>query len=122
MASIWNSDLYFVIFLLLGILLPVSSLWVLGPRLRPHKPSQAKQSSYESGVEPFGDAHVRYHARYYLFALLFVVFDVETVFFYPWAVASHQLGVFGLIEAVLFILFLAVGLIYAWRKKVLEWN
>lgn len=122
LGSTWSTDLYLFIFLLLGLLLPIGALWGLGPLLRPSRPSKAKQTTYESGAEPIGDAHVRYNVRYYLFALLFVVFDVETVFFYPWAVANHILGKFGLVEMVLFIVLLAIGLLYAWRKKVLEWN
>lgn len=122
MTSYWNGYLFVIIFILLGILLPVGALWLLGPLLRPNKPSKAKVTTYESGAEPFGDAHVRYHARYYLFALMFVVFDVEILFLYPWAASYHKLGLFGLVEMLLFIFMLVIGLIYAWRKKVLEWN
>lgn len=122
MFQYWNDYLFVLLFLVLGILLPISAIWVLGPLLRPNKPNQAKTTTYESGVEPVGDAHVRYHSRYYLFALLFVVFDVETLFLYPWAVSFHKLGLFGLTEMLLFIFMLVVGLVYAWRKKVLEWT
>lgn len=122
MFSYWNSYLFVVFFLVLGVLLPVSSLWGIGKLLRPHHPTKEKLTTYESGVEPIGDAHVRYNARYYLFALLFVVFDVETLFLYPWAVSFRKLGLFGLVEMILFILLLGIGLMYAWRKKVLEWN
>lgn len=122
MSPYWNGYLMVGIFLLIGIFLPVASLWVIGPILRPKKPTKEKMSTYESGLEPVGDAHVRYHARYYLFALLFVVFDVETLFLYPWAASFHKLGMFGLTEMLIFILLLVIGLIYAWRKKVLEWN
>ncbi|GMA50937.1 NADH-quinone oxidoreductase subunit A [Alicyclobacillus contaminans] len=118
----WNNELFLVIFLILGILLPVGALWVLGPMLRPARPNDAKRTTYESGVQPFGDAHVRYHARYYLFALLFVVFDVETLFLYPWAASFHQLGRFAFVEMIIFLFLLVIGLVYAWRKKVLEWN
>jgi NADH-quinone oxidoreductase subunit A len=119
--SYWNSYLFVALFLLLGILLPVASLMVLGPLLRPKNPYAAKLTTYESGVEPFGEAHVRYNVRYYLFALLFVVFDVEIVFLYPWATTFKQLGTFGLVEMLLFIGMLVIGLLYAWKKKVLEW-
>ncbi len=121
MNMYWSSYLFVILFLLLGIVLPVVALWGIGPILRPNRPNKAKSTTYESGIEPSGDAHVRYNARYYLFALLFVVFDVETLFLYPWAASFHQLGLFGLIETLLFIFMLVVGLIYAWRKKVLEW-
>jgi NADH-quinone oxidoreductase subunit A len=117
-----NSYLFVVVFLLLGILLPLASIWVIGPLLRPNKPNKMKQTTYESGVAPTGDAHVRYNARYYLFALMFVVFDVETLFLYPWAASFHKLGMFGLTEMLLFLLMLIIGLVYAWRKKVLEWT
>lgn len=122
MFAYWNGYLYVFLFLLLGVILPVAALWVLGPVLRPNKPSQAKLTTYESGVDPIGDAHVRYNARYYLFALLFVVFDVETLFLYPWAASFHELGKFALVEMLIFIFMLVIGLIYAWRKKVLEWT
>jgi NADH-quinone oxidoreductase subunit A len=122
MFQYWNGYLFVVLFILLGILLPVGALWLLGPLLRPNKPNSAKVTTYESGVAPVGDAHVRYHARYYLFALMFVVFDVEVLFLYPWAVSFHKLGLYALSEMLLFILMLVVGLIYAWRKKVLEWS
>ena len=122
MFTYWNGYLFVFLFLLIGVFLPFASLWVIGPVLRPNKPTKEKQSTYESGVEPIGDAHVRYNARYYLFALLFVVFDVETLFLYPWAASYHKLGLFALTEMLIFIFMLVVGLIYAWRKKVLEWT
>lgn len=90
--------------------------------MRPHNPTQAKRSTYESGKVPIGDARVRYNVRYYLYALLFVVFDVEIAFLYPWAVVYHTLGLFGFTEMLIFIVMLFLGLVYAWRKKVLEWK
>ncbi|MDB5084304.1 MAG: NADH:ubiquinone oxidoreductase subunit [Bacilli bacterium] len=122
MVPYLNGYLYVVLFLLLGIALPVGALYLLGPLLRPNKPSAAKLSTYESGIEPVGEAQTRYNVRYYLFALLFVVFDVETLFLVPWAVSFKALGGFGLIEVFIFIFFLFIGLIYAWNKKVLEWK
>jgi NADH-quinone oxidoreductase subunit A len=116
-----NSYVIVTIFLVLGIAFPVMILW-LGKRLRPHKPNAAKETTYESGNDPVGDSHVRFNVRYYLFALMFVVFDVETVFLYPWAVAYRQLGLFALMEMVIFVGLLLLGLVYAWKKKVLEWN
>lgn len=117
-----NGFLFVIIFLALGIVLPVASLMVLGPLLRPKNPTAAKTSTYESGLEPVGDARARYNVRYYLFALLFVAFDVEIVFLYPWAVEYHALGLYGFGEMILFIVLLFIGLLYAWRKKVLEWK
>ncbi|WP_017756594.1 NADH-quinone oxidoreductase subunit A [Calidifontibacillus oryziterrae] len=115
-----NNYLIVVVFLLLGIILPVAALTV-GRILRPNKPSEEKQTTYESGIEPFHDSRVQFNVRYYIFALMFVIFDVETVFLYPWAVAYDKLGIFALIEMLIFVLMLIIGLIYAWKKKVLKW-
>jgi NADH-quinone oxidoreductase subunit A len=116
-----NNYLMIAAFLLLGVFLPVAAL-TAGRFLRPHRPNAAKQTTYESGVDPIGDSWVRFNVRYYIFALLFVIFDVETVFLYPWAVAYDKLGLFALIEMLIFVALLLVGLIYAWKKKVLKWN
>ncbi|WP_028784098.1 NADH-quinone oxidoreductase subunit A [Thalassobacillus devorans] len=115
-----NSYLVVVIFLALGILLPIVAL-SLGRLLRPNKPTEQKRTTYESGIDPFQDARVQFNARYYIFALMFVIFDVETIFLYPWAVAYEELGVFALIEMLIFVVMLLIGLIYAWKKKVLRW-
>ncbi|MFT4416357.1 NADH-quinone oxidoreductase subunit A [Fredinandcohnia humi] len=115
-----NNYLFVVVFLLLGILLPIVAL-TLGRFLRPHAPSEAKATTYESGIEPFHDSRVQFNVRYYIFALLFVIFDVETVFLYPWAVAYEKLGIFALIEMFIFVVMLVIGLVYAWKKKVLKW-
>lgn len=116
-----NNYLIVFVFLSLGILLPVVALF-LGKLLRPHKPNEMKYTTYESGVEPFQDSRVQFNVRYYLFGLMFVIFDVETVFLYPWAVAYEELGLFALIEMLFFVLILLLGLIYAWKKKVLKWS
>lgn len=116
-----NSYMIIFIFLILGILLPVVAL-TAGRFLRPHAPHAAKQTTYESGIEPFHEARIQFNVRYYIFALMFVIFDVETVFLYPWAVAYDSLGLFALIEMFIFVFMLLVGLIYAWKKKVLKWN
>ncbi|MBI2934897.1 MAG: NADH-quinone oxidoreductase subunit A [Chloroflexi bacterium] len=88
----------------------------------PRKPSMVKTSTYECGPETVGRAWVQFNFRYYLFGLLFVLFDIEAVFLYPWAVAYGKLKLFGLIEMLIFILILVVGYIYAWKKKALEWK
>ncbi|MGE7603876.1 NADH-quinone oxidoreductase subunit A [Peribacillus sp. NPDC097675] len=116
-----NNYLIVFVFLSLGILLPVVALF-LGKLLRPHKPNEMKYTTYESGISPFQDSRVQFNVRYYLFGLMFVIFDVETVFLYPWAVAYDELGLFALIEMLFFVLILLLGLIYAWKKKVLKWN
>jgi NADH-quinone oxidoreductase subunit A len=115
-----NNYLIVFAFLCLGVLLPTIALF-LGKLLRPKQPSGMKATTYESGLEPFHDARVQFNVRYYIFALMFVVFDVETVFLYPWAVAYNHLGVFALIEMLIFVLMLIIGLAYAWKKKVLKW-
>jgi len=116
-----NSYVIVTVFLVLGIAFPIFVLW-LGSVLRPKKPTEEKQTTYESGNEPVGDSQIRFNVRYYLYALMFVVFDVETVFLYPWAVAYKQLGLFALVEMLIFAGLLLVGLVYAWRKKVFKWN
>jgi NADH-quinone oxidoreductase subunit A len=89
--------------------------------LRPKRSYALKNQTYECGLETTGDSWVQFKVQYYIFALIFVVFDVETVFIYPWAVAYKQAGPFALIEMILFVLILAMGLAYAWRKGALEW-
>ena len=93
----------------------------LGGLLRPSRPQPQKYIAYESGVDPVGTGWSQSQIRYYVFALLFVMFDVEAVFIFPWAVQLEALGVFGLVEMVVFIAILALGLVYAWRKQVLRW-
>lgn len=93
----------------------------LGSLLRPSRPQEQKYIAYESGVNPIGDGWSQSQIRYYVFALLFVMFDVETVFILPWAVRVQALGTYGLAEAATFIVILALGLLYAWRKGVLRW-
>lgn len=108
------------VFLIAGIAFPVLGL-LFSALLRPHYPDPDKLQTYESGEVPFGDARVKFHIHYYIFALIFVVFDVETVFLYPWAIEFTRLGLIGFLEMIVFILMLVVGLIYAWKKKVLRW-
>ena len=93
----------------------------LGSLIRPTRPQAQKYISYESGVDPVGAGWSQSQIRYYIFALLFVMFDVEAVFIFPWAVRLEELAVFGLVEMGIFIVILALGLLYAWRKKVLRW-
>jgi len=97
------------------------SMMVLPILFRPKNPNPTKATAYESGMPPIGQAQSRYTIRYYLIAMLFVVFDIEAVFFYPWAVAFNAIGWYGMIEMVLFIVLLLVAYIYAWRKGALDW-
>lgn len=120
MAQYVNSYIVLLIFIGLGIILPIAALSV-GRLLRPHRPNRVKLSPYESGADPVGQSWVRFHVRYYMFALLFVIFDIESLFLLPWAVAFDSLGLFALIEMGIFVIMLLIGLIYAWRKKVLKW-
>jgi NADH-quinone oxidoreductase subunit A len=101
--------------LLAGLLLWVASL------VRPVKPSREKSMAYESGVDPVGEGWSQSQIRYYVFALLFVVFDVEAVFLFPWATQLERYGTFGLVEMGIFVAVLLLGLVYAWRKRVLRW-
>jgi NADH-quinone oxidoreductase subunit A len=101
--------------LLAGLLLGVSAL------IRPNKPSIDKLTPYESGVDPVGDGWSQSQVRYYIFALLFVVFDVEAVFIFPWATQLERYAGFGLVEMGVFVFVLLLGLVYAWRKGVLRW-
>jgi NADH-quinone oxidoreductase subunit A len=113
---------FLLIFAVAFPLIPIAVSVVMGVfRIRPAKPDPVKGSVYECGMVPIGDAHVRYTVRYYLFALLFVVFDVEAVFLYPWAVAYRHLGLYAFVEAVIFLAILGVGYVYAWRKRAMEW-
>ena len=89
--------------------------------LRPVKPSAQKLLTYESGVDPVGDGWSQSQIRYYVFALLFVIFDVEAVFIFPWATRLEVYGTFGLVEMGVFVFVLLLGLVYAWRKGVLRW-
>ena len=94
----------------------------LGYLFGPRKQSDVKAMPYESGMNPYGEGTRRMPVRFYLTAVLFILFDIEVVFFLPWAVVFRQLGLFGLIEMVIFILILLVGYFYAWRKGALEWE
>jgi NADH-quinone oxidoreductase subunit A len=94
---------------------------ILARLLAPRKPSPIKNDIYECGLETTGDSWIQFRVQYYLYALIFVIFDVETVFLFPWAVSYNALGWFALVEMFIFVAVLLVGLIYAWRKGALEW-
>lgn len=94
----------------------------LGTLFGPRKPSQEKSMPYESGMPPIGEGTRRVPVRFYLIAVLFILFDIEVIFFLPWAVVFRQLGLFGLIEMFIFIVILLVGYVYAWKKGALEWE
>ena len=94
----------------------------LGTLFGTKKESAAKAMPYESGMTPYGEGTRRMPIRFYLIAVLFILFDIEVVFFLPWAIVFRQLGLFGLIEMVIFIAILLVGYVYAWKKGALEWE
>jgi NADH-quinone oxidoreductase subunit A len=109
-----------VIFFLIAVLLPVALLGV--SRLVQRRVfEREKLMPYECGVEPIGDARDRFSVRFYIVAMLFLIFDVETIFLFPWAVIFDRLALFGLVEMLMFIGILVVGYYYAWRKGALEW-
>nr|YP_008758193.1 NADH-plastoquinone oxidoreductase chain 3 [Veratrum patulum]YP_010147917.1 NADH-plastoquinone oxidoreductase subunit 3 [Veratrum oxysepalum]YP_010309240.1 NdhC [Veratrum nanchuanense]YP_010309325.1 NdhC [Veratrum grandiflorum]YP_010309580.1 NdhC [Veratrum dahuricum]AGX28848.1 NADH-plastoquinone oxidoreductase chain 3 [Veratrum patulum]QQV68275.1 NADH-plastoquinone oxidoreductase subunit 3 [Veratrum oxysepalum]QSV09403.1 NdhC [Veratrum nanchuanense]QSV09488.1 NdhC [Veratrum grandiflorum] len=111
----------FWVFLILSSVIAILAFVISGV-LAPIREGPEKLSSYESGIEPMGDAWLQFRIRYYMFALVFVVFDVETVFLYPWAMSFDVLGVSVFIEAFIFVLIPIVGSVYAWRKGALEWS
>jgi len=112
--------------LAVGISLPAVAIvvsMVLGRfKIRPNNPNKIKLDTYECGVETEGPSNIQFHVGYYVFALLFVVFDVETLLLYPWAVSLGQTALFGLLNGLLFIVILGIGLAYDWRKKALEFK
>ncbi len=109
-----------LLFVLIAVGFAIFTL-VFSSLLHPEKYNKVKLEPYECGIEPWTDARDRYSIRYYLVAMLFVIFDVETVFLFPWAVIIDELALFGLIEMLVFLFILVVGYLYAWRKGALEW-
>ncbi len=109
-----------LIFILVAAAFPLVTLLV-ARLVRPANPGPVKGAAYECGVESVGEARGRYSVAYYVIAVLFVVFDVEVIFLFPWAVRFEALGLFGFIEMFIFIAILVLGYIYAWKKGALEW-
>lgn len=113
---------YAFILIFTGIAFSVPIIGLLAAWLvRPKKPGSIKNAIYECGLETIGETWVQFKVQYYIYALIFVIFDIETVFLYPWAVAYNKLGLFALVEMFIFILILVAGLLYAWRTGALEW-
>lgn len=116
-----NEWLFIGVFLILAPIFPALALLI--PKvLAPRKPNIIKQQTYECGIETVGESKVQFKVQYYLYALVFLVFDVELVFLYPWAVAMNILPLYAVIEGVIFIIILAGGLVYALRKGILDWQ
>ena len=109
--------LFIVVALIFGVVTLVVSYFV-----QPKYPEKEKLSAYECGSEPFSDARMPFPVRYYIFAMLFVIFDIEIIFLYPWAVVFPKIGLIGLIEMIIFIALFLVAYVYAWKKGALEWD
>ena len=116
-------DNYFpvLLFIMVGLAIGVVPL-VLGRILAPHRPDAAKLSPYECGFEAFEDARMKFDVRYYLVAILFILFDLEIAFLFPWAIVLKEIGMFGFVSMMIFLAILVVGFIYEWKKGALEWE
>lgn len=110
-----------LLFIFVGLAFGVVTL-VVSYFLQPRYPEPEKLTTYECGSEPFSDARMPFPVRYYIFAMLFVIFDIEVIFLYPWAVSFTKIGVIGLVEMLIFIGLFLVAYVYAWRKGALEWD
>ncbi|MCK9189503.1 NADH-quinone oxidoreductase subunit A [Acidithiobacillus sp.] len=116
-----NHYLPVLIFLLVALVVGVVPL-LMGASLGPSKPDSEKLSPYECGFEAFEDARVKFDVRYYLVAILFILFDLEIAFLFPWAVVFDQIGMTGFLAMMIFLAILVVGFIYEWKKGALEWE
>ncbi len=110
-----------LVFLVIGFLLGGIMIG-LGLVLAPRRPDKEKLSAYECGFEPFEDTRMKFDVRYYLVAILFIIFDLEIAFLFPWAVVLEEIGLFGYLAMVLFLGILVIGFIYEWKKGALEWE
>ncbi len=110
-----------ILFILVGVLVGVLPQ-VLGFILGPHRPDSAKNSPYECGFEAFEDARMKFDVRYYLVAILFILFDLEIAFLFPWAVSLREIGMAGFLSMMLFLSILVVGFVYEWKKGALDWE
>jgi NADH-quinone oxidoreductase subunit A len=119
-VTLLDQYLTVAVFLLGGVGFVLVTIFV-AKLIRPARPSELKLQNYECGEYPIGSSWVQFNVRFYIFALLFVIFDVETVFIFPWAVIYNSLGWFGFIEMLIFLAILIYGLLYAWKKGVLKW-
>ncbi len=114
---------YFPILLFLAVSVGLGVVLIsLGLLFGTRKPSDEKASAYECGFEAFDDAHMKFDVRFYLVAILFIIFDLEIAFLFPWAVVLTELGAFGLVSMFLFLLLLVIGFVYEWKKGALEWE
>jgi NADH-quinone oxidoreductase subunit A len=111
-----------VIFQIILALLVAGGLVFLSHILGPKKRTKVKNDTYECGVDYWGDARKHFNIKYYLIAILFILFDIEIVFLFPWAVVYKKIGIIGIVEMFIFLFILIVGLVYAWKKGALEWE
>ncbi len=116
-----SSYLPVLIFLVISLAFGLGAL-IMGTMFRLKRPYEEKLMPYESGITPVGEPRYRFSVRFYVIAMLFVVFDVEVIFLYPWAVTFDKLGLFAFIEMIIFIFVLLVGYVYAWRKEAFTWE
>ena len=110
-----------LLFILVAVVVGVAPV-VLGALLGPHRPDAQKLSPYECGFEAFEDARMKFDVRYYLVAILFILFDLEIAFLFPWAIVLREIGMFGFLAMVVFLAILVVGFVYEWKKGALEWD
>jgi NADH-quinone oxidoreductase subunit A len=110
-----------LIFIVIGLGLGTVMIF-MGAMLGPHRPDSEKQSPYECGFEAFEDSRMKFDVRYYLVAILFIIFDLEIAFLFPWAVVLDEIGMFGFFAMMVFLAILVVGFIYEWKKGALEWE
>ncbi len=116
-------DAYVPVLMLLGVsVLNAVGMVAVSHVLSVYRPTPVKAQPYESGMPPLGDARERFSVKFYMVALLFIIFDIETVFLIPWGVLFRELGLFGLVEMLVFLGVLLVGLVYVWKKGALEWE
>jgi NADH-quinone oxidoreductase subunit A len=111
---------FIALFAIITLIFPFAG-FVAAKILRPRKPNSVKQATYECGLETIGETWVQFRIQYYLYALVFILFDVEAVFLFPWAVSLNQLGLYALVEMFIFLGLLIAGLAYAWKKGALRW-
>ncbi|GBD99983.1 NAD(P)H-quinone oxidoreductase subunit 3 [bacterium BMS3Abin07] len=110
-----------LIFLVISFTIGIGAL-VVGMLFRPRRPYPEKLSAYESGIPSVGEPRFRFSVKFFIVAMLFVVFDVEAIFLYPWAIVFDRIGVYAFVEMMVFILILLIGYIYAWKKKAFQWE
>ncbi len=108
----------FILFSLAFATAAIITSWVVHPKA----PGKNKNSTYECGMKTFGDSRLQFDIKYYMYALMFIIFDIEAIFLFPWAVTYNKLGLFALVEAIIFILILVLGLVYIWKKNFLKWK